>query len=182
MKNFYHKALSLLLLAILSGSITTNAQYYYKDIISTRQINQTFRVYASSKVKAVKLNTFNGSTLITEGFTCEQKVSYQPNKLVTFTKTSDDGENWLTSFYNAQGLIVKSTDSSRSLVSTSSYRYNQAGELIELLNESRAADNSSVATELHSWTYDAAGKPVQMLRIKNRLDSTLVRTPAASHR
>ncbi|MBC8035080.1 MAG: hypothetical protein H7Y03_13085 [Chitinophagaceae bacterium] len=175
MKNFYRRALFFILACTHLSSLEGYGQFYYKDIISTRQINETFRVYTANKVTGVKLNTFNGNTPITEGFLCEQKVSYRPNKLVTYTKTSDEGESFLTTTYNAEGLIVRSTDSAGQVVSTSSYQYNPARQLIELKNESRAADNSSVAVEIHTWIYNEAGKPVKMIRTRNGSDTTLVK-------
>lgn len=175
MKNFYVVVRTCILLFFMACSFTGRSQYYYKDIISTSQINENFRLYTINKVTGVKLNTFNGSTPITEGFICEQKVSYRPNKVVTYTKTSDAGESFLTAIYNAQGLLVKSTDSTEETVSTSSYEYDANRRLIQLKNNTRATDNSSATVEIHNWVYNSAGKPLQMIRIKNGNDSIVVK-------
>lgn len=175
MRNLYHLLPILLLIVIGFTPINTYSQFYYKDIISTAQINETFKTYADSRVKSVTLQTFNGNTPITEGFFCEQKVNYRPNKITTLTKTSDNGESLLTAHFNADGLLIKSVDSNLISISTSTYEYNKVKQLTQLRNESRARDNSSKTIELHSWTYDAAGKPIQMTRVMNREDTTLIR-------
>src|SRR5690349_3668116 len=119
-----------LLCVVVSNSLT--AQFYYKDLVTTSQINNNFRVYKLNKVSTVKLNSFEGNMPVTEGFLCEQKVNIPRNQLVTYTKTADAGETMLTAVYNTKGFLNRTIDSSEETVSTSAFKYDDANRLVEL--------------------------------------------------
>src|SRR5688500_349789 len=87
------------------------SQFYYKDQVATREIISRFQLYKVNKVNAVKLNSFQGNEPVTEGFVCEQKVNTSKNQVVTYTKTADAGESFLTAVYNSQGLLIRAIDS-----------------------------------------------------------------------
>jgi hypothetical protein len=105
---------------------------------------------------------------------CEQKLNTSRNQLVTYTKTADAGESYLTTIYNLEGSLLRTIDSTDDIVSTSSYAYDNNNRLTELSIDTRAADNSSTIREKHIWQYDLSGKPAKMLRIKNGTDTTIV--------
>jgi len=161
-------------LLVTTLSIPVFAQFYYKDLVTTQQINHSFQLYKANKVSTVKLNSFEGNMPVTEGFTCEQKVNAPVNQLVTYTKTADAGETYLTAFHDQQGLLIRTIDSTEDAVSTSTYKYDAAKRLIEINVNTRATDNSSSTNERHSWEYNQAGKPVKMLRVRNQNDSSTV--------
>src|SRR5436853_7926829 len=99
---------TILVTTILSVTwFTAICQYYYKDLVSTQQINETFRLYKSNKVSAVKLNSFQGNEPAKEEFICEQRVNLAKNQVTTYTKTVDAGETFFSAFYNPQGLLTK---------------------------------------------------------------------------
>jgi hypothetical protein len=155
-------------------SLPLFAQFYYKDLVTTKQINNNYQLYKQHKVNTVKLNSYQGNTPVTEGFVCEQKVNPSKNQLVTYTKTADAGESYLTTIYNQSGSLIKTVDSTEEIISTSSYSYDNTNRLSELSIETRAADKSSMIREKHIWQYNAAGKPAKMLRIRNTTDTTVV--------
>ena len=161
-------------LVLLLFSMPAFSQFYYKDQVATKEIISRFQLYKVNKVNAVKLNSFQGNEPVTEGFVCEQKMNPSKNQLVTYTKTADAGESYLTAVYNNQGLLIRAIDSTEETVSSSNYSYDAQNRLIELSIESRAKDNSSRTTEKHSWKYNAQGKPASMIRTKNGADTTLV--------
>ncbi len=150
------------------------SQYYYKDIITVQQINETYRLYKSNKVNKVTLNSFQGNTPVTEGFVCEQRVNLSKNEVITYTKTLDVGESFFTAVYQPQGLLVKTTDSTEESVSNSSYQFDAANRLVSIHQVTHSNDTSSLFSEAHYWQYTASGKPLKMLRIKNVMDSTVV--------
>ncbi|MEJ7740392.1 MAG: hypothetical protein WKF97_23485 [Chitinophagaceae bacterium] len=154
---------------------TSSGQYYYKDLVTTQRINETFRLYKSNKVRQVKLNSFQGNVEVSEGFICEQQINLARNQVITYAKTADAGESFLTTYYNAQGLLIKTLDSTEETVSISTYQYDAANRLYHLSHQTSATDNSSKMLETHTWRYTASGKPEQMLRVKNGTDSTTVR-------
>lgn len=177
MKKRYHIYKIIAPLVTMLLMITTSpaiSQYFYKDIVSVQQINETYRLYKSNKVSKVTLNSYQGNTPVTEGFICEQKVNLQRNEVVTYTKTLDAGESFFIANYQPQALLFKTTDSSNESVSNSSYQYDAANRLIAIHQVTHANDTSSFFTEAHYWQYTTSGKPLKMLRIKNSTDTTVV--------
>ena len=163
------------IICLTGASVSAHSQYYYKDITLTEQINETFQSYLRNKVKAVKVIPSGGQASPAEEFTGSRKVTYRPNKVITYTKTSGFGESFLIALYDKDGLLIKSTDSTALSVSTSYYEYNAAHQLVQLKNKAVATDQSSAAEEVHTWAYDHNGKPVQMIRVKDGTDTTLVK-------
>lgn len=173
--HFYPRFVSLLATLLLAiNSLPSVAQYYYNDLVSVQQINETYRLFKSNKVSKVNLSSFQGNEPVTEGFVGEQKVSTARNEVMTYTKTLDLGESFFTAFYTPQGLLKKTIDSAQQSVSSSVYEYDADNRLVTILNNVHASDKSSYLSEIHKWTYTPAGKPLKMLRIKNNKDSTFV--------
>jgi YD repeat-containing protein len=150
-----------------------SAQYYYKDLVTTRQNERRWSLYKDNGVKSVKLSSFERDGKPAEGFTGDQEVSGE--SLTTHTKASGNAESWITATYTPQGLTQKITDTSDTYRSTSDYQYDAEGRLQSILNTSIETDNHLRDVEQHIWSYDAAGKPSSMLKIKNGNDTTFVR-------
>ncbi|MEO6917022.1 MAG: hypothetical protein ABI151_16545 [Chitinophagaceae bacterium] len=160
----------LFLAALMTLTLSASSQYYYKDLVSTQQINNTYRLLRQNKIKLVKLKSYQGAVPIEEGFICEQRVNLARNEVVTYTKTANSPETFFTAIYNAQGSLVRTTDSTAEAVSTTRFTYNNAGKL-ELLNtETHATDKSSVSSESHRWEY-RNNQPYRMFRTKNDVDT-----------
>lgn len=171
-KSYTYKALLLLLPALQLCVLSCFGQYYYKDILTTREVNHNFLLYKTHKITRIRLNSFQGNTPVTEGFLCEQKVS--GNQMVTYTKTADAGESFFTAFYNAKSLLAQTVDSTGETISTTRYEYDDADHITRMTNETRARDGSSRTADVHAWQYTPAGKPSKMFRIKNNRDTTTV--------
>ena len=149
------------------------AQYYYKDLVTIQQINKTYQNYKTSKVTKVTLKSFQGTSPVTEGFVCEQTVNAARNEVVTYTNTADAGESFFTAYYNSEGILIRSVDSTQESVSTSNYEYDVAKRLSMIRYSTHATDNSSSLTETHTWQYSANGAPQKMVRIKNSGDTSI---------
>jgi len=150
-----------------------SAQYYYKDLVTTRQNERRWSLYRDNGVKSVKLSSFERDGKPAEGFTGDQEVSGE--SLTTHTKASGNAESWITATYTPQGLTQKITDTTDTYRSTSDYQYDAEGRLQSILNTSIETDNHLRDVEQHIWYYDAAGKPSSMLKVKNGNDTTFVR-------
>jgi hypothetical protein len=117
------------LVILLAGAFAGQGQYYYKDIVVTGQISSNYRVLKASKVSTVAvLPSESGGGDGREGVNIDQTLFAQQNLLVTHTKTPGATESWLKSYYNDNGLLVKTTDSSVNVITASTYRYNAAGQ------------------------------------------------------
>jgi YD repeat-containing protein len=77
----------------------------------------------------------------------------------------------LITYYNADGLIGKTIDTTDGASSTTTYTYDDLKRLITLVNNS-ASTGQAVEKEEHIWKYNASGHPLSMLKIRNGIDTT----------
>jgi len=158
-------------LIILTAS-QASAQYYYSDIISTRQINTQYHLLKTGNIKSVELSSFERNNEPTDGFKGNQKIDQKDNKVVLYTRTNATGETFFTAWYNNQDMLVHSIDSSQEAVDESFYEYDAQNRLLLIRTKSHS-DNVST-TEIHQWQYNTNGIPSGMLRIRNNMDTLTV--------
>jgi len=53
---------------ILTSSLSLHSQYYYKDIIGTREINQTIKLYMGNKILSVEATGYDGEGMKNSDF------------------------------------------------------------------------------------------------------------------
>ncbi len=160
-------------LFFLLTAVPVRSQYYYKDILDTRQTQLTWKSYFANKVKKVNILSTERNGEPTPGFECTQTVSPDYHTIQTFTKSADVQPSVLFSSYDANGRLIKTEDTSDTYKSTTIYNYNDAGEIDTIINTSLETDNKLMTNEKHIWTYNN-GKAVLMLKIKNVSDTTIV--------
>ena len=133
-------------LALCSSFFTAKAQYYYKDIVVTGQINATYRALRDNKVTHV---TLTPSSLDPSQNTVTLKQTVYPSQklVVTYTKVPDAPESWLKSYYNATGLLIKTVDSSADFVTSSLYEYDASGRLT-VISSNAVPINDPAETEI----------------------------------
>jgi hypothetical protein len=153
------------------------AQYYYKDVVSTRENAALWQTYKDNHVRSVKLNSFEGDGQPTEGFQGDQDVAADFSRITTHSKSSGTSESWIIATYSPQGLTLKITDTSDTYRSISDYQYDSRGRLLSIVNTSIETDNQLKDVEAHLWQYEdgTSDKPAGLLKIKNGNDTTFVR-------
>jgi len=159
-------------LLILFISCAGYAQYYHKDIVSPLQTASQWKLLKQNNIHSVKLNSYEANNELSEGFSIEQKMLDNYNRIETYTKTLQNGASQLSSWYNSEGQLVKTIDTSEDYSSTTTYEYRTDGKLILITNISSSAGQLTT-TEVHQWMYNANGKPERMLRIRNGIDTTI---------
>jgi YD repeat-containing protein len=152
-----------------------NAQFYYKDLVATRENIAQWQLYKSNRVRSVRLNSFEGDGQPTEGFQVDQTVAGDFSSMTTHSKANGTTETWIIAAYSPQSLLVSITDTSDTYQSVSAYQYDPGGRLLSITNTSTETDNHVQAVEEHQWQYGTDGKPTAMLKIKNGNDTTFVR-------
>ncbi len=167
------KKISLFAMLLVTG-YGVSAQYYYKDILTSKQAQAGWKSYHDNKVSSIELQSLEETGEPTPGFSCTQQLSKDFRTLVTNTKSTEAVPTTLTSTYGAQGQLLKTEDTSDSYQSTSTYEYDAAGRLLAISNRSVQTDNHISSTEVHSWTYNTAGIPVEMIKVKDGADTTFV--------
>lgn len=162
-----------LLITTLFISVTAGAQYYYKDIIGTKETSDMIRGYRNNKVSRVLLTSYDTDNSKIDDFYVEQQFSSAAQTLRTITRSGALNESVLTAYTDANGNVIKTVDSSGFIISVTNYKYNDAGQLISVNSSSSDSSNTSTQTEEHLWHYNN-GKVFKMLRIKNKIDTTHV--------
>lgn len=164
---------ALFLSTVLILSTTAFGQYYYKDIVGTRETAGIIKAYQSNKVSRVLLNSFDEDGTKTENFYVEQVFNPSTQTLKTITRSGPSDESTLTSYVNEKGQVVKTVDSSTMMVSTALYQYDGEGRLLSFTSTSSDSSRRLNLEEQHLWVYKD-GQIDHMLRIKNKVDTAVV--------
>lgn len=164
-----------LLLCVITQA--SKAQYFYKDLIATRENTAHWQSYRDNRVKSITLSSFEADGKPTEGFVGEKQVTEDCSEITTHTKTSGTTDSWIITDYSPQGRLLKNTDTSDTYRNVTIYRYDDRGRIQAIIDTSVETDNQLQDVEQHLWTYDAMhpDKPSSMLKITNGQDTTYVR-------
>jgi YD repeat-containing protein len=159
--------------ALLLFSLSSSAQYYYKDITGTKESSALLKVYMKNKVSRVMLTSYDADNTKSDNLFVQQEFSPAKRVLKTITATGADNGNMSTVFTYADenGNIIKTVDSSGVVINTTTYTYDASGNL-KLVTIS-SSDSTINESEQHLWQWEN-GKPSRMLRIKNKKDTTYV--------
>lgn len=163
----------LLAAAALFAMLTSSAQYYYKDIVGTKETSDLIKTYMKNKVTAVTLTSYDADNVKSDNIFVKQNFSLSTRVLKTITGTGADNAYTSTLFTYADnnGNIVKTDDSTGVVGNTTTYSYDASGNLSSVTINS--SDTTSSESEQHIWQWQN-GKPYKMLRIKNKFDTTYV--------
>jgi hypothetical protein len=152
-----------------------NAQYYYKDILSTKQVIAEMAQLKEQKIKTVSLKSFEDDGSPSEGFFCEKRLSKNYSTTEMLTKSFVTGASVFTSSFNNKGLLIQTIDSSEISSSTSVYSYVDNDKIKSIISIVRSSDDDfkNEIKEEHLYEYDEKSLPIKMIRIKNSGDSTI---------
>ena len=153
--------------------IFAKAQYYYQDILGTKETADLIKKYRNNKVSRVLLNSYNAENTKSDDFYVEQVFSMSNQMLKTTTRSGVTNESVLISYTNENGNVIKTIDSSQAITTTSMYNYNAEGFLQSVTSSSTDTAHSLNQTEEHKWEY-SNGKIVRMLRIKDKKDTAYI--------
>jgi hypothetical protein len=164
----------LLLPAFILPALALQAQYYYNDIIGTRETNQLMKTYVTNKVRTVSSTGYDKYGVKTTDFSEFQEVKESGNLL---KKTSFTNFTKTVTYYrfDNQGRVISISDSSSATESTATYQYDLSGRIKMVQNNLRDSANDFNQTETHQWIYNTAGKPDKMWRTINNIDSLEIR-------
>jgi hypothetical protein len=166
----------ILIAAILLSTVQLSAaaQYYYKDILGNKQVLAERKAFEDQQKRTVDVKSFDGDGTESTDFFCEKKISKDYRKIETFTRSGSTGKSILTSYFDQQGLLTKTTDSSETNTTDITYQYDNKNNLSLITSVSRSNDDDFVValTETRKYTYNDKGWPIEMLLTRNRKDST----------
>src|SRR5258706_15583130 len=123
-KNTWMNKLSFtLLFSFVLFTKSLQAQYYYKDILSNKQLVADMAILKQQKIRTVVVHSFEPDDQPSEGFFCEKKISKDYRKIVTYSKSAETNKSILTTYFNEKGLLIKTVDSSELNTSSSDFVY-----------------------------------------------------------
>jgi hypothetical protein len=157
--------------AFMMCSAYSYSQYYYIDVIGTKQTNQQYKLIAGHQLKRINATSFDAHSEPSKDFVLEQRVNNNAQEIVTRSATIGTVEAYFTSQYN-NGRVVKTRDSSSNAINTVEYRYDNAGRVVATHAVSKDFDGTFTSTESHFWNYNENGLPVSMQKVKNDKDTT----------
>src|SRR5688572_25941376 len=116
---------SILVLTLIFLGHAAHSQYYYKDVIGTRETTEMMQVYMNNKVSRVLLTSYDADNTKSDNFFVEQEFISSTQTLKTSTKNGDADPTILLSWIDASGRVIKTLDSTIAFKSTSVYQYNE---------------------------------------------------------
>jgi hypothetical protein len=160
----------------LAIALASNAQYYYKDILSNQQLVAEMIQLKEQKIRTVSLNSFEDDGNPSEGFFCEKKINRNYSSVETISRSNITGPSSFVSVFNDKGQLLKTTDSSEISTNTSTYTYTNDGKINSILSLVRSSDDDfkNEITEEHIYEYSDKGLPVKMIKVKNLNDSSVI--------
>jgi YD repeat-containing protein len=162
---------NLLPVITLFISVTLNAQYYYNDIIGTREISAKMKAYQNARVQSVTAAGYDPKGAKTTDFNEWQDMLSGGSVLKVTTRNGQIVTRIYYQFDNKTRLI-NASDSSTDIQNTTEYSYDAKENLVSIKTTTRDAKQDFNETEEHQWQYTANGKPEKMLRIINSKDSS----------
>jgi len=152
---------------LFTFSFQSDAQYFYKDIWSNKQVIKEFALLKSNNLKKVKIKSFEDNGEPSDGFFCEKQINKNYTQSQMISKSNITGQSLLVSDYNTSGYPVKTTDDTPNTNSITEYKYDSKGNITEITTVTKGDDDSDKITETHEFSYDEKGVPLKMIRKKN---------------
>ncbi|RYY50347.1 MAG: hypothetical protein EOO06_04300 [Chitinophagaceae bacterium] len=166
-------ALSFLFLAFCPAA---DAQYYYKDIVSSNQLQKEMSRLKENKIRTINIRSFEDDGTPSEGFFAQKKISKDFGKTELLTRSNISAPSLLISNFNNAGQVLSTHDSSEISVTTNAYQYTPDGKISRINSSIRSRDDdfTSEIHEEHIYNYNENGQPEKMVRVKNFRDSTVI--------
>ena len=155
--------------------LSLNAQYYYKDIITTLETNQQMNFLKTNKVQSVTATGYNPQGIKNPDFSEIQE--FLPNRNAWKITTQNDSSNQtvLVNLLDKENRLISSSDTTTPLKIITSYQYDNTGKILWIANKTIDTTQLINETEEHKWQYTETGIPLKMLRIMNAHDTTEIR-------
>lgn len=164
-----YRPIFLAILLITSHS-ENFAQYFYQDLLLSAETSEKLKKMKTTGIKTVHLQSFESDGSPTEGFKGQQSITKNYTQMVTELNSVINGSSTLTSYFNNEGLLIKTIDTTDGASSTTTYTYDENKRVVNITSIARSFRHD-IDKEEHIWTYGLEGKPVRLLRIKNGTDT-----------
>ena len=161
------------ILLLCCFSFVADGQYYYNDVIATKETNTIYAGLTSNKITQVSAVSMRYDNAPDDDFYYRKKIQNNGAVIVTESKIAAGNKSVSTASY-ANGRIKKIVDSSDKVLTTTTYNYSENGNLSSINMETDDDFMNSHLEEQHIWHYDEKNNPDYLLLIKNKTDTTQV--------
>ncbi len=154
----------LLVLSALFFWQPGNAQYYYNDIVGTKEMNLLMSNYTASKVKSITAEGYDPKGAKASDYyefheIKENGTALKVSNIVNFNKTVT------YSRFDSKGRVISIIDSSTAVQNNTVYSYDDKDRVKNIKNTVNDSSGFFNHTEIHEWYYAESGLPEKMLRI-----------------
>ena len=158
---------------LLSAS-NSLAQYYYKDIVGTRNVMNDRAQLMAKKVGKITVHSFEADGTPSNGFYCQKKIG--SGTIETEIRSASTGGSLFTARFDGNGKLLQTFDTSENSASLTRYFYDGSGKLIRIESTSHSSDDDfrTELSEVHLYSYSDAGLPLQLQVVKNTRDTLVV--------
>jgi hypothetical protein len=163
------KPIYIIALIILTFQFDANAQYYYNDIICSKNASEEQKTLKTAGIRKVELISIEENGEETKGFSCIKKISKDYKRNTIETRTGVSGKTFMTSVFNESGQITGTFDSSEFSTAFNRYDYDATGKINEIISGSRSMDDDYLTelSERHTYFYDENGHIKTMEKTTN---------------
>lgn len=171
------KRYSFLLILHITGLVASQsamAQFYYKDIVTHTGNLQQYQMHKNGRVQTITINSFENTGEPSAEFRFQQQYNASWSQLKTIAEVPYSGRNVVINYYNSQGLLYRTTDSSNGTYTVYEYRYDSLSRLVQIQNNTLAIGEKNKSAETHNWFYDEQGSPEKMERIRDKSDTMMI--------
>lgn len=164
---------SICILYSLFLTLPAISQYYYNDIVATKETNAICEVLSSNKISQVSAISLGYDNIPDKDFLYLKRIQNNGTIIRTESKIAEGNISNSTAFYS-NGRIKKITDSSDKVLTTTLYDYSETGNLNSISIETDDDFMNSHLEEQHLWHYDEKSRPEYLFIVKNKTDTTQV--------
>ena len=151
---------------------SVSAQFYYNDLLQHQQHLDRHKLYKAQKVTRIAArSSADQDAPGVEPLVVEQTYNASYSQLKS-RASNVTGKSAITNYYNPQGLLYKTVDSSDASVTTYDYLYQDGNKVARITSTSTPIGQKTRTTESHQWLYDSMGKPLKMIRVRDQVDSS----------
>ncbi len=158
---------------VLMLGAQAGAQYYYFDILGTKQTNDQFKKISANQIQKISATSFEGNSQPSTDFVLEQSIDLINRMIITRSASINSKESFFTSYFK-NNRLYKTVDSNMSAINTVIYDYADNNHLLATRSTNKDFDGTYDQTEVHQWKYNDQGKPAGMLKVKNGADTTII--------
>lgn len=157
--------------ALLVFSISAQCQYYYKDVVDGRLMNERIKSYVQHKVQTVTATGYDARGAKSADFN-EYQDLFPAQRLLRITTRNGQQVNRQYFRFDEQQRLVSITDTVDDVRTVITYTYDNRGNISTLHSSVNDAGSQYAGDEERQWVYDGNGRPLRMWRIVNGTDSS----------